>query len=457
MASPRRFELIEGTSRKFWEIDVDGAAHTIRFGRIGTTGQQKAKAFATVAAATADAAKLIKEKVSKGYREVATGASRPASASAAPTAPPRPTASVSVAPARPIAPAPAAPAPTPPAPRGLATRYTLTAAGRAPMILTHAGTHLVTNATVQTFPSVAAAKEHLERVIGLRKKDGYAITEVAEVADDSADAVAADDQFEVNPNKDGRWIVTFRGKRMIAAGQCEKILDRMARDAPRVVQIACDLASPGAQWASAISGRSLRSIDSLIFDTDFLTQTRQSANSLGDLAVTLDAMPALTRVFATGGSPMSRASHPALRELYLLGDPLSLEMLDAIGAAELPALERLALSLVHEAAPGPDLAAAAAALRAVRAPRLREVHVNGVADVAAFLEALAAASGAPPWKVLTLSGFTEDAPLLGAIGLPFVDEVSSEAEEVARARLPQARDVSEWPPHFGPSAYKDWQ
>jgi predicted DNA-binding WGR domain protein len=456
MASQRRFELVDGTSSKFWEIEVEGAAHAVRFGRIGTAGQQKVKTFATPAAAIADAAKLIKEKIGKGYREVATGTSPPARGDAAPVAGVRAGAVAVTAADR---------------PRGVATRYTLTAAGRAPMILTHAGTRLVTNATVQSFPSVAAAKEHLERVLGLRRKDGYAIAEVTEVADDSEDAVAADDQFEVNPNKDGRWMVTFRGKRVIAAGQCEKILGRLARDAPRVVHIACDLASPGAQWANAIAERRLASVDALVFDTDFQSQTRQSVNSIGDLAATLDAMPSLTRLFVTGGSPMSRASHAALRELHLLGDPLSPALLSALGAAELPALERLVLSLVHEAAPGHDLAvAAAAAVRAVRAPRLRELHVGGIPDVAAFVAALAAPASAVPWKVLSVSGITEDAPLLAAIdahagwlarldaiGLPLVDELSSEAEELVRARLPQARDIEEWLPQFLPSAYKDWQ
>jgi predicted DNA-binding WGR domain protein len=430
----------------------------VRFGRIGTAGQQKVKTFATPAAAIADAAKLIKEKVGKGYREVATGASRPASAAAAPPASARSAAIATAATAA-------------DRPRGVATRYTLNATGRPPMVLTHAGTRLVTNATVQSFPSVAAAKEHLERVLGLRRKDGYAVAEVAEVADDSEDAVAADDQFEVNPNKDGRWLVTFRGKRVIAAGQCEKILDRIARDAPRVLHIACDLASPGAQWTNAIAGRRLASVDALVFDTDFQSQTRQSVNSLGDLAATLDAMPSLTRMFVTGGSLLSRASHPALRELHLLGDPLSPALLSALGAAELPGLERLVLSLVHEAAPGDDVAAAAAAaVRAVRAPRLREVHVSGVVEVAAFLAALAAAARAVPWKVLSVSGTTEDAPMLAAIdahaawlsrldaiGLPLVDELSSEAEEQVRARLPQVRDIEDWHPLFLPSAYKDWQ
>lgn len=67
----RRFEFTEGGSSKFWEVTIDGASHTVRYGKIGTPGQEKSKSFGNAAAATADAEKLIKEKTGKGYAEVA--------------------------------------------------------------------------------------------------------------------------------------------------------------------------------------------------------------------------------------------------------------------------------------------------------------------------------------------------------------------------------------------------
>ncbi len=67
----RRFEFTEGGSSKFWEVTVDGSSHTVRYGKIGTPGQEKSKSFGNPAAATADAEKLIKEKTGKGYAEVA--------------------------------------------------------------------------------------------------------------------------------------------------------------------------------------------------------------------------------------------------------------------------------------------------------------------------------------------------------------------------------------------------
>ena len=68
-AGSRRFECVEGGSAKFWEIAVEGTGHSVRFGRIGSAGQQKSKTFSDEAAAHADAARLIAEKAAKGYVE----------------------------------------------------------------------------------------------------------------------------------------------------------------------------------------------------------------------------------------------------------------------------------------------------------------------------------------------------------------------------------------------------
>ena len=66
----RRFELVDGTSNKFWRVVVSGTTMTVRFGRIGTAGQQKAKKWSTQATAADEADKLIAEKLRKGYKEV---------------------------------------------------------------------------------------------------------------------------------------------------------------------------------------------------------------------------------------------------------------------------------------------------------------------------------------------------------------------------------------------------
>ncbi|WP_165245522.1 DNA ligase [Paludisphaera soli] len=66
----RRFELIDGGSEKFWEVARDGCEVTVRYGRIGTTGQAKSKTLADEAAAMRYIEGLVLEKTGKGYAEV---------------------------------------------------------------------------------------------------------------------------------------------------------------------------------------------------------------------------------------------------------------------------------------------------------------------------------------------------------------------------------------------------
>lgn len=70
----RRFEFKEGTSSKFWEIDVEGKDLTVRFGKIGTNGQTQLKSFPTEEKAKAERDKLIREKTGKGYVETGEAA-----------------------------------------------------------------------------------------------------------------------------------------------------------------------------------------------------------------------------------------------------------------------------------------------------------------------------------------------------------------------------------------------
>ncbi len=112
----RRFELSQGTSNKFWEVGVSGSTLLVHFGRIGTHGQTQQKDFPSSAKAEAERDKLIKEKVKKGYAEVAGGdADDAAVAAAAP--PPKPKAAPAAQPAAaPAAPTPAQKAAAPVAP-----------------------------------------------------------------------------------------------------------------------------------------------------------------------------------------------------------------------------------------------------------------------------------------------------------------------------------------------------
>lgn len=68
-SKPRYFEYVEGTSNKFWEVSQAGNTMTTRWGRIGSNGQSKTKAFASEESAANAVAKLIEEKTGEGYAE----------------------------------------------------------------------------------------------------------------------------------------------------------------------------------------------------------------------------------------------------------------------------------------------------------------------------------------------------------------------------------------------------
>lgn len=75
--APRLFEFHDGGSDKFWIIELDGKAHTVRYGRQGTDGQTKTKDFGSEAEAQKSYEKLIAQKTKKGYVEAkAAGESR---------------------------------------------------------------------------------------------------------------------------------------------------------------------------------------------------------------------------------------------------------------------------------------------------------------------------------------------------------------------------------------------
>lgn len=87
--SNRRFEFVQGSSAKFWEISQRGANVVTTYGRIGGKGASTTKSEASPVAAKALAAKLIAEKTKKGYVEAKADvkADAKAAAKAAPTKP----------------------------------------------------------------------------------------------------------------------------------------------------------------------------------------------------------------------------------------------------------------------------------------------------------------------------------------------------------------------------------
>jgi len=62
-----RYEFVDGSSQKYWEVGVEANTITVRFGKIGTSGQVKTKTLASNEAAEKERTTLIKEKTAKGY------------------------------------------------------------------------------------------------------------------------------------------------------------------------------------------------------------------------------------------------------------------------------------------------------------------------------------------------------------------------------------------------------
>ncbi|MFT3764995.1 MAG: hypothetical protein QM820_05680 [Minicystis sp.] len=338
--------------------------------------------------------------------------------------------------------------------------------------LTIAGKLLITgegdNRVEQGFPSSAAAAEHLERVLNLRRREGYDVVEVTEIADTSPAAMPDPLAGVVKHDAArGRTVITFKGSK-VPRGLCAKIAERLADDEPNRVQVICDPASPGRDFAAALAGKTLPSLRAFIFDTHFQTSTRQGENAFGDLAAILAAMPNVERAFTTGKLALSGATHANLRELYLLGDPIPRAVADGLGKCSFPALATLAVDLCSDTAPGPD-AAFAAAIRALAAPRLSTVHVDSVEDVAAFLRALCAAPLPASWSSLSLGGMVHDEDELLAtlkdhaevlrpletLGLP-LGEMSEESVEAATELLPSVVDEGDLPELLLPSVYDEW-
>lgn len=453
----RRFVCQDGGPGKFWEIEVIGPQLTVRYGRLDTRGQRKTQRLANAQDAERQAQTLIREKTQKGYVEAAAPAQ--ATATAAPSAAAR----------TPTATAPAAPAPSP------AIKVTLRDRTGEELVLTLHGLFVISGEgsarRVQTLDSASDAKEHFERLVMLRKKKGFVLIRTEEF---SADQLSAPDALELQEFDgkielaEGRWTLTFRGDvdEKISAELASALVARMVAAAPRCVRIVCDFASPRQAWAQALAGVQLPSLESFILDTHFQSQTRQSANSIGDLAAVLRAGPNLSNLFATGALALSAGTHPSLRALHLLGDPLSRGLLQGLGGSDLPALERLVLSLCSDSGRA-EQDALLDALHTLRAPQLRELHLTGLTDVVSFLDRLASRALPPALNVLSVAGapFELDdlqrvlalrADALRTLSTLGLETKNNEDLAAARTHGPSLCDARPWRDTTLPSAYASW-
>jgi uncharacterized protein (TIGR02996 family) len=65
----RTFQFSDAKSHKFWNLDITGSSFTVTYGKVGAAGQTQTKTFDSPDEAEAEADKLIREKLKKGYVE----------------------------------------------------------------------------------------------------------------------------------------------------------------------------------------------------------------------------------------------------------------------------------------------------------------------------------------------------------------------------------------------------
>ena len=64
-----RLEYKDKKSQKFWEVSSSGSTINVKYGRLGTKGQNSVKKMSNPDAAKKEIEKLIKSKIKKGYKK----------------------------------------------------------------------------------------------------------------------------------------------------------------------------------------------------------------------------------------------------------------------------------------------------------------------------------------------------------------------------------------------------
>ena len=446
----KHFEFKEGTSSKFWEVSVDDKVLIVKWGRIGTVGQSKTKSFPSNDLATQEERALIAEKLAKGYVAVYTDTTLP---------PPKAEETII----------------TPPPKQHEGVRAVLKDSQGETIILTQLGRYIITGEgekrTVQDLSSTKKAEEHFKRLTMLREKNGYKVSQLQQVTTNSIEPPNALETagFEgETKHENGRLFITFRGdaEAKIPQPVCDALVARIEELAPRCVQLLCDFASPKSAWERALKEKHLLSVKSFVFDTHFQTQTRQGENSLGDLDAVLNACPKLRNLFATGDLALNPVTHPNLKTLYLLGNPLSNSLLENLGKCQFPALDCLALSLTSDAA-ARNQSSLVSALASIKAPNLKEVHIGGIRNVPQFLTAVLAHNLPPQIRILSIedefdcpSGEIERILQKNPDALRSLEVLSLPLDEATVSHIQQCipciREYSGGAETFLPKVYGEW-
>ena len=197
-----RYEFVEGTSSKFWDITQKGASLVIKFGKIGSAGQTQLKELGSESAAKAEYDKLIASKVKKGYAPAGAPAEKPAKSA------PKKSAKQATAPAA-------------AASQSGGRRYEFVEGGSSKFWeIKVEGSGVVTvygrigangASTLKEYGSPAEAKKEYDKLISSKEKKGYRlVSEGSAAAAPKVKAAASPDleaQIRKNPDDDDAYLV----------------------------------------------------------------------------------------------------------------------------------------------------------------------------------------------------------------------------------------------------------
>lgn len=343
----------------------------------------------------------------------------------------------------------------------------------------HVGKHLVTatefqERVVQEFENDAAAKAHVDRFIELRKRTGYSVREIEQ----TLDSIVLPRELSNDPlTKFVFWAEKpplRLGILLHSKDSPEKhaaIVDRIEREKPSMITIdSSSRTSPKAHFAQQFMGRSLPMVRDLFINQVLPFPLNEHGRQFGSLAHVFDAMPELQRAFFNGEVAFCPIRHSSLVELHLHGDPICSANVEALGTSSLPALHKLEIVLCEEARCACPIEMCAISLSTLDAPNLEWLRVQGLEDIACFLETYLRGGVPSSLHTLRLEGEIPDEDALLAVltrygdilrklrnvSLPLLDEVSLCAVERVKEILPCYVEQSNVSSRYPESVYLSW-
>lgn len=429
-----RYEFVQGTSSKFWQIELEGESFTTTYGKIGTEGKSTTKSFDSAEKAQKEYDKLVKQKTKKGYVLVDAGGDTP-----------EPKAKAKPAPA-----APATPAATP---AGGPVRYEF-AQGTSSKFweIQLDGTDVVTTygkigskgkSSTKSFGSAKDAQKEHDKLVQQKTKKGYVRAGDAGGAAEGKERIVGLEQETAGGNSEEARTFVFRG---VVPYDPEQGLTQASRGKAYAIRIPYTgdpevdefveriralLADPNVGelrglvlgcWGvpmdanddliydALVAGkRKLTSLNALFIADATQEESECSWIELSDWGKVL-ALPALEHLRVRGnGKPKSPLASSTLRSLCLQTGGLPRATARAVASASFPNLEHLELWLGTDDYGGNTTPEDLAPIFSGKLfPKLRYLGLRNAREADAFAQAVATAPILEQIEVLDLS--------LGAIG-----------------------------------------